>query len=688
MTQTVTVPGVGDLEFPDGMSQQDMASAIQKNFPQIHQSTDAEKLAKGIPVKGDAGIPTPAAPPPAPSWSDDPVGAFKQRVLQPVNNATEAAIRGVGGAVTGTLGGIGGLLDMNPTAPGVKPMDAESHAQAANAEYQRLVDKVIGPQSQGSKDMLQAVGEHMPRELEALPGMQGEAGTLAAAARGARLPPVAMKVPGAAKVGEVIDKARGVPATAQAESLRTRSLEDAAGHAARAREAAQRATEQATRAGLDAEHAGAWGAAAQNNLDNAAKVGDAIEQQLLSRPTMSKEELGAMMRAAGTTLRDEKLKARRAAAGYDQATAQDGGKIVSTDAARAVIEAEKESLKNPNLRATLERVNKELQPGPNATPTILGPDGKPLAPTSPQGLTLTQAESLRDYLNDAIAEKSGTAMSAVDKSSERALLKIKDALTEQMEATSPLWKQANKNFRDASRGELDHLLGKGDLAKTLQTDSLSGQYMQTEAEVTGHIIAKANAGSPVLSMLAKQAPEIKNAARMYYTRELFGSGTLPTPKVMQNFVDHNERSLKQLGLYGEFKDIASAQRARLQAVDDFKQQLKQAGSAESNATRAETAATSQAAKHQRVADRFSQFQTEIANVPPKQLPGHIKALGKALQDEGLITQDQYGQMIRESDAAAAGFDSADKTRKTILKVAGIIGLGAVGTEAAKRGITP
>jgi hypothetical protein len=36
MTQSVEVPGVGTLEFPDGMSQPDMAAAIQKNFPQIH----------------------------------------------------------------------------------------------------------------------------------------------------------------------------------------------------------------------------------------------------------------------------------------------------------------------------------------------------------------------------------------------------------------------------------------------------------------------------------------------------------------------------------------------------------------------------------------------------------------------------------------------------------------------------
>lgn len=36
MAQTVNVPGVGTLQFPDGMSQQDMAAAIQKNYPQIH----------------------------------------------------------------------------------------------------------------------------------------------------------------------------------------------------------------------------------------------------------------------------------------------------------------------------------------------------------------------------------------------------------------------------------------------------------------------------------------------------------------------------------------------------------------------------------------------------------------------------------------------------------------------------
>jgi len=36
MSQDVDVPGVGTLSFPDGMSQTDMAAAIQRNYPQIH----------------------------------------------------------------------------------------------------------------------------------------------------------------------------------------------------------------------------------------------------------------------------------------------------------------------------------------------------------------------------------------------------------------------------------------------------------------------------------------------------------------------------------------------------------------------------------------------------------------------------------------------------------------------------
>jgi len=42
MPQIINVPGIGQLQFPDGMSQPEMAEAIQRNFPQIHSDKQSE----------------------------------------------------------------------------------------------------------------------------------------------------------------------------------------------------------------------------------------------------------------------------------------------------------------------------------------------------------------------------------------------------------------------------------------------------------------------------------------------------------------------------------------------------------------------------------------------------------------------------------------------------------------------
>jgi hypothetical protein len=43
MPQQVNVPGVGLLEFPDGMSEADMQAAIHKNFPQLGPPPQAQQ---------------------------------------------------------------------------------------------------------------------------------------------------------------------------------------------------------------------------------------------------------------------------------------------------------------------------------------------------------------------------------------------------------------------------------------------------------------------------------------------------------------------------------------------------------------------------------------------------------------------------------------------------------------------
>jgi hypothetical protein len=55
---TVNVPGVGQLNFPDGMSDADMAAAIQKNFPQARSTQPSDSTrALSILAKSVSGLP-------------------------------------------------------------------------------------------------------------------------------------------------------------------------------------------------------------------------------------------------------------------------------------------------------------------------------------------------------------------------------------------------------------------------------------------------------------------------------------------------------------------------------------------------------------------------------------------------------------------------------------------------------
>lgn len=55
MTQPVNIPGVGTVNFPDGMAQGDIEAAIQKNYPQIHpQQPEPSMLSKAVDMGNSA----------------------------------------------------------------------------------------------------------------------------------------------------------------------------------------------------------------------------------------------------------------------------------------------------------------------------------------------------------------------------------------------------------------------------------------------------------------------------------------------------------------------------------------------------------------------------------------------------------------------------------------------------------
>lgn len=55
MVQSVNVPGVGTLQFPDGMSQPDMAAAIKKNYPNLSPANPTEGMSTADKLFAGAG---------------------------------------------------------------------------------------------------------------------------------------------------------------------------------------------------------------------------------------------------------------------------------------------------------------------------------------------------------------------------------------------------------------------------------------------------------------------------------------------------------------------------------------------------------------------------------------------------------------------------------------------------------
>jgi hypothetical protein len=99
VTQTITVPGVGDVDFPDGMSDVQIASALKQNYPEIHQeqSQSATDWAKGA---GEAAlrIGTGAIAQPVAGWAG--IGTAAGNALGLTDADPASVVRSVQGGMT------------------------------------------------------------------------------------------------------------------------------------------------------------------------------------------------------------------------------------------------------------------------------------------------------------------------------------------------------------------------------------------------------------------------------------------------------------------------------------------------------------------------------------------------------------------------------------------------------------
>jgi len=370
---------------------------------------------------------------------------------------------------------------------------------------------------------------------------------------------------------------------------------------------------------------------AQQDVQRTQSALNTIEQQMASQPGMTADDIGRLLQNTTKTLQKDGVKARKDAAGYEAVFQAAGDKpTVNTVGIKDSVEKLERQTRNPTLQNVLAEIKSQL------------------ATDKTQELSLRSTDSLKGYLDSVIAGKE-MKYGKLDKEIVRTVQNIKNQLMMKAKTTHPDYGKAIDTFRQMSR-PLDIVERNGALKKVIDEDPVSTAYRMTEADVTGYIIRKANAGNPVFTRLLQVRPDLKDSARLYFTKDLFGKDVAPTAKSLESWVLSNERSLRQTGLYDEFNTLRNAQRSAQQSVDDAK------GFAETLAKTAQTAEQRLGAE-QKLAGKATKRLEDVLKTTetPESLAKRMATAGKAPPQQAAFAtrQQQQQSLINTLDDSAA-----------------------------------
>lgn len=389
--------------------------------------------------------------------------------------------------------------------------------------------------------------------------------------------------------------------------------------------------------------------------EGAAKgAADKLDQELASKPGLSKEEFGEKLETAVRETSDRLKKARTKEADYagtlERAgdVASDGVKALRVDTAPigaridAIIDS---SVRNPTTRKQLLALKQELS-------TVVGEEAH-------DAMTVRQADSLRKTLDEAINTKVYSD-SAVSKEALAHLKEVRKMLTKQATDAFPEYKEALGKFSTASR-PLEFIEKNSLLRKVVADNPEATEAAVTRSQIVGKLISSANtADRKALQRLMVESPELRNSARLYFTDKLFGGPeglrSMKSVEQMRKFLVDNKSSLDQLGLTKEFKDIKTARETAQRAVDEAagaakqsKEMLKQASKREADIQKELTAKQRLVGKAQ---GRVSEAETERAKA--------LDAKKAEVAQRGEKAVDRLGKQAVETK------DVAEKEAKKVL----------------------
>jgi len=480
-----------------------------------------------------------------------------------------------------------------------------------------------------------------------------------------------------------------------------------------------RAQTNAQEAGLNAQQAAGLVNDAEQGVLRANQAVDALEQKMLSLPTMNKEEFGKQLQVTTQQLFDEASKLRKKESKITEVINAAGNYLkVPTNNLQAMIDSQLKDIRNPALQGILEQTK-------NLAVTF-DKNGQPI-----NALTVKSADSLKAYLDYVINAKQFKD-TKLDKEIVNRVKEIRKQLVKNLTTSYQPYRDAMSTFRTLSR-PLDIVERNGALKRVIETDPISLDYKMAEAEVTGLIIAKANAGNKVFQRLLEKNAGIKDSARLYFTKELFGKEAAPTEAVMRTFLRNNERPLKQLGLYEDFRDLRVAKTTAQNAVNEAKdvQKVAVAGSKEAESktklaeaeakrltdlsqtassrladtlktgdtleetlrkskSRAEparvetaqriTAANKTIEQQQEIKSKYNKLVDDLKNAKPNEVPKKVESLTEDLYKNGSITLEERRKILDDVRKNQNIFTDAEKAQKRIGKLLGLstaVGLGSL-----------
>ena len=445
-----------------------------------------------------------------------------------------------------------------------------------------------------------------------------------------------------------------------------------------------------------------------------------LEQRLLSGEQMRPEQFGNILRDAVENIRTTGVAAREELAGFGKAIAGAGNRpIVNTEPIIKRIDKILKNVRDPSIENALRTIQNQLT-------TVVR--GKEIG-----ALNIQSTDSLRKALDRIISTKqiqmangmSGDAAAAVHHVSE-----IKDMLLRNSRVYPP-YKEALAKYAQLSR-PLDIVERKGPLKAVLDADSMSQEFLRGSADVAGRVIQRAKEGHPVFTRLLQEDPEIRNAAKAYFNRELFGAGRVPTTDALRRFLQNNEGVLNQLGLYEDFNTVSKARAAGDAALAQVKKDITQAKSAVSEATSIErqaqraiteqerirslalkrqaaveksevapekiatdvknralqaesrlkteaTAPTAAKAEAESRADVLNRFATELETVDLNQVSTKANEIAKNLRIKGSINDTEYAEMLRQIKMVDDAYGKSEQAKNMIKKgITAILGTTAAG----------